>query len=500
MKFVAYSDHDHIFIAPIHYAPPKEQWCTPPTAISKLPSFETPLLNLQFPYSHDLQTTLSGKQLLLSELSFDLDHIHHHYIHGYLAYHAGITTEKGRTYCQRCGNDDPQLFATYRCARCDDMCTYCRNCLMLGRVSECTPLVRWCGPELKLHPPQKLLTWTGELSTGQARASQAIREAVGSGCELLIWAVCGAGKTEVLFSGIEAALRQGQAVAIATPRTDVVIELAPRLRSVFPDVGVIALYGGSEDRGKQGQLVIATTHQLMRYREQFDFVVIDEVDAFPYSVDQSLTYAVSNAKKPQATTVYLTATPSPELKRRVRKDELAAIKIPRRYHGHPLPVPRFCWSGNWQKRLKKGKLPSIVRKWVEEKLADNKQAFLFVPSVEALQRLVDVLQKIDSRIIGVHAEDEERREKVASFREGRTPILVTTTILERGVTVANTDVAVLGAEEAIFTESALVQISGRVGRSANHPRGDVLFFHYGKTKAMVEARAHIVAMNDAEVR
>ncbi len=76
----------------------------------------------------------------------------------------------------------------------------------------------------------------------------------------------------------------------------------------------------------------------------------------------------------------------------------------------------------------------------------------------------------------MHAEDPKRKEKVLAFRRGQIPILVTTTILERGVTVPNIDVAVLGAEQPIFTESALVQIAGRVGRSAQYPTGDVRFF------------------------
>ncbi|KHF29008.1 Transcription-repair-coupling factor [Anoxybacillus sp. BCO1] len=83
-----------------------------------------------------------------------------------------------------------------------------------------------------------------------------------------------------------------------------------------------------------------------------------------------------------------------------------------------------------------------------------------------------------------------------AFRRGHIPILVTTTILERGVTVPNIDVAVFGAEQPIFTESALVQIAGRVGRSAQYPTGDIRFFHFGKTKAMVKAKRHIVRMND----
>jgi competence protein ComFA len=84
---------------------------------------------------------------------------------------------------------------------------------------------------------------------------------------------------------------------------------------------------------------------------------------------------------------------------------------------------------------------------------------------------------------------------VAAFRKGNLPILVTTTILERGVTIPKLDVAVLGADEAIFDERALVQIGGRVGRAADHPEGDLVFFHQGLTVAMLKALRHIRAMN-----
>lgn len=59
----------------------------------------------------------------------------------------------------------------------------------------------------------------------------------------------------------------------------------------------------------------------------------------------------------------------------------------------------------------------------------------------------------------------------------------------------NLQVAVLGAEEEIFSESALVQIAGRAGRSFEVPYGEVIYFHYGKTEAMVRAKKHIQGMN-----
>jgi len=40
-----------------------------------------------------------------------------------------------------------------------------------------------------------------------------------------------------------------------------------------------------------------------------------------------------------------------------------------------------------------------------------------------------------------------------------------------------------------------------VGRHPDYPDGDVVFFHYGKTRAMIEAKKHIMWMNrEAEKR
>ena len=112
-----------------------------------------------------------------------------------------------------------------------------------------------------------------------------------------------------------------------------------------------------------------------------------------------------------------------------------------------------------------------------------------------MEGLLPILQNIHPNIEAVYSEDPLRKEKVQHMREKKIPLLLTTTILERGVTFPNLDVAVFGAEDRIFTESALVQIAGRVGRSSNYPSGDITFFHYGKTNAMVKARKQILAMN-----
>jgi competence protein ComFA len=158
-------------------------------------------------------------------------------------------------------------------------------------------------------------------------------------------------------------------------------------------------------------------------------------------------------------------------------------------------VPQFRWCGNWQKLLQKNQLPLDVLRWIKERLHANKQALVFFPHIKLMEKVLPILRQFDPNIEAVHAEDPERKEKVQKMRANEVPILLTTTILERGVTFPNIDVAIVGAEDDIFTESALVQIAGRAGRSKDYPDGVVTFFHYGKTEAMLRARKQIITMN-----
>lgn len=187
---------------------------------------------------------------------------------------------------------------------------------MMGRVSECTPLLTWNGPPPRVKNDAPF-AWEGTLSPAQQEASTELVTAVKENRDLLVWAVCGAGKTEVLFEGIHEALRSGKRVCLATPRTDVILELSPRLKKCFPRP-IVALYGGSEERQLYGQIVLTTTHQLFRFKGAFDVMIVDEVDAFPYSFDSSLQFAVEKARKPSSSLVHLTATPDAATQRECR--------------------------------------------------------------------------------------------------------------------------------------------------------------------------------------
>lgn len=104
---------------------------------------------------------------------------------------------------------------------------------------------------------------------------------------------------------------------------------------------------------------------------------------------------------------------------------------------------------------------------------------VFVPTIDLLEKVHEILHEILSESCSgttVHAGDPERIEKVQAMRDGKYRYLVTTTILERGVTFPKLNVLVLCADASEFNLPALVQIAGRAGRSSERPDGHVRFF------------------------
>lgn len=452
-----------------------------------------------------LSVYFSGKLLLRQEIPLAEADFQQLLVNGQFSAVPSISQTLFLTKCHRCGNRKRSLFGHIPCQRCHKTHLYCRKCIEMGRVLACEPLYIWTGAKPKWVTHEQPCTWEGKLTHVQQHAADRIVQAIQhEESHLLIWAVCGAGKTEMLFPGITEALNQGMRICIATPRVDVVRELLPRMKKAFATVFIQGLYGGSDDQDGTAQLIIATTHQLLRYKQAFDVVIIDEIDAFPYHADSSLPFASERAVKKRGTMVYLTATPRKEHRYQMLRKKLPHIFIPLRFHGHPLPVPSMKMCISLQKYLRKGMPPKSFIKWLQRRKHPTRQLLLFVPTIslaEQLQQSFALLLKQSqivqqrSEVQTVHSQDTEREEKITAFREGQITVLLTTTILERGVTFPSIDVAVLDAGHDVFDEAALVQIAGRAGRSAQDPTGEVVFIHDGKTDAMVEAVRMITLMN-----
>lgn len=414
--------------------------------------------------------------------------------HGILQTTKGIDI-KPILKCNRCHNTNPAFFTTFQCAKCGENCIYCRHCIRMGRIASCTTLVSWANKQSH-YSKRHVFEWEGTLTEQQQQAAHELIESLKQKRSHLIHAVCGSGKTEILFQAVHYALNKGLRVCVVTPRTDVVLELYPRFQQVFPNSCIHVLYGGVEQQKGHDQLVLATTHQLYRFQDAFDVMIVDEADAFPYTFDQSLQKAVQKAKKEAAPIVFVTATPSTKLLLKVKKEQWGYSFIPRRYHNHPLPVPRMRSLWHYATFIKKGKIPKKLRKWTEACIRNKEPFLIFFPTIELMEKAIPLFQAINPAIQGVHAEDINRKEKVLQLRREHIPGLLTTTILERGITINNVQVAVVGAESPIFSASALIQISGRVGRNRNFPTGDIVFFHHGITAEMDAAIAEIKRLNE----
>lgn len=445
-----------------------------------------------------MQNFLDGRLWHREQTPFSVEIIQREISDGKITVIPGIVKRRsrfgrGEYICNRCLNEDQTRFTIFICEKCQGPCAYCRVCLRMGRVSSCTELLMWTGPPV-LFSRQHENHWQGQLTELQQQASSELIESNEKGRSHLIYAVCGAGKTEILFEPIDRLLKEGKRICVAAPRVDVILELEPRFKQAFPKTAITALYGGVKPTKEPAQLILATTHQLYRFHEAFDVIFVDEADAFPYTADETLRKAVEKAAKKEAPIHFVTATPSRKMIQEATRKQ-AISTIARRFHGFPLPVPKTESLWRYNTQLKSGKVPLKLMRWLTKQLADEKPFLLFFPTIELMETTLPLIQKMDPRIRAVHAEDEERKEKVIALRRKQLPGLLTTTILERGITIPNVQVAVIGAEQSIFTESALIQIGGRVGRSIDAPDGDFILFHHGMTYAMDGAKKEISALN-----
>ncbi|MDT3428019.1 late competence protein required for DNA uptake (superfamily II DNA/RNA helicase) [Paenibacillus forsythiae] len=409
--------------------------------------------------------------------------------------------------CLRCGSAATGRTACAACGLAG--CAYCEACLALGRSRACALLLRGAAlPAVRgtaaMDPAGLMRRWG--LSAAQAEAASAAlgflaEPRAGSAAQsperFLLWAVTGAGKTEMIFPLLEAVLAAGGRALVATPRRDVVLELAPRLAKAFPAESIAVLYGGSQDRWAEGRLALATTHQLLRFHQGFDLVIIDELDAFPYHNDPMLAFAAEGACKPGGSFIYLSATPPQPMQREVHRGRLAHARVPVRFHGFPLPVPAHLKMPSVSDCLKRGRLPVKLLRALRQSLERGAQIFLFAARIAQIDPLVRLLRRAMPGVVieGTSSQDPGRAGKVNAFRRREISLLVTTTILERGVTVPRSDVFVLDADNRLFDEASLVQMAGRAGRSKDDPKGRVVFASVQWNRSQRGACAQVRTMN-----
>jgi competence protein ComFA len=371
--------------------------------------------------------------------------------------------------CPRCGSDEIRYIGQIK----DNL--YCRRCIkFVGEEAD---------EQIDKEPVEAVLDINYQLSENQKRISDQVIFNYKKGINTMIHAVTGAGKTEIVFHLIEYALNKGHRVGFAIPRKDVVIELTKRFKNSFKNIQIVAVYGGHHNR-IEGDLIILTTHQIFRYSNYFDLLVFDEIDAFPYKNNFVLRSFVKRSVR--GNYVLMSATLTEEETK--TNDDYQLIHLYSRYHGHPLPIPKIVIR-YWY--FKHDYIISMIKKYQKQK----KPLLIFVPTIavgESLYKIVHIFTKNGEF---VHSKKKERNDLIQGFRDHKYDYLITTSVLERGVTIKHLQVIIYQADHDLFTSQSLVQISGRVGRKHDAPDGDVIFLSSRKTEQITKAIYDIKSAN-----
>ena len=341
--------------------------------------------------------------------------------------------------CPRCLNEEKKYFYL------GEKGYYCRRCVKFGRIyfDEEFDSINdiMVGKDAEYQ-------FGFELSKKQEDCSRLLIEK-NQESDVLVYAACGAGKTEIVMELISQYLRQGKKVGFAIPRRQVVIQLQERLARYFTNIRVQKVCGGFTAQ-TEGDLIICTTHQLFRYYQSFDLLIIDEPDAYPYEGNLVLQGIAATACRGRR--VYLSATPNSDLL------ALPQVQLFERPHGYPLVVPKIIFGFSWMLFLQ---LIYFMKR--------NQRNMIFVPTIVLAEKMAKVF-----KTICIHSKTLDKEELLQAFVAGKYRSIFCTTIMERGITIENVNVCVWQADHDVFSESSLIQILGRIGRSANYPKGEGL--------------------------
>lgn len=377
--------------------------------------------------------------------------------------------------CPRCLNEDPAYF--YKGVH----GYYCRKCISFSRIciedtleSVSLDLPGNNSEEYVLKYPL-----TEKQKTISTQCSEKIEET-----DILIHAVTGAGKTELVVETIAKMLGKKKKVCFAIARRQVVLELAERFKEIFPKAKVIAVCGGNTSV-LDGDLIVCTTHQLFRYYNAFDLLILDEPDAFPFYGNDVLHGIAATACTKHH--IYLTATPDDILLKMVKMGKLYVLNLDSRPHSKPIPVPKV-YTGFLIGRM------ICLLYWIKK--YKNTPRMIFVPTI-AMAKQMTFFLSLFLHVYMCTSKTENRDEAIERFRNNPDGICICTTVLERGVTIPNVNVCIYEANHSVFNEAALIQMAGRAGRNFHHPEGDVLFITSKKTEIIQDCIDEIERANRA---
>ena len=156
----------------------------------------------------------------------------------------------------------------------------------------------------------------------------------------------------------------------------------------------------------------------------------------------------------------------------------------------------------------------IIKEAVEKEIARNGQAYILHNRVQTIDTFAERLKSImpGIRFIVAHGKLSplELEDRIMSFKKGEADVLISSTIIENGIDLANANTLIVNKAEQ-FGLSQLYQLRGRVGRSKTQAYAYLLYHGQRlkldakkRLKAIVEASelgsGFQIAMKDLEIR
>lgn len=287
----------------------------------------------------------------------------------------------------------------------------------------------------------------------------------------------GSGKTLVAAAAVLLAAENGLQSALMAPTELLAWQHAGKLAPLLLPfgLGVEALFGSQSARSRSaaleklanGEAALAVgTHALLEERVDFDrlgLAIIDEQHRF--GVEQR---ARLRAKAISPHTLHMTATPIPRTLAQSVYADLDLSIIDELPPGRT-PIETFAVRAS---RLER------VYDFVRANVAKGHQAYIVAPAIDeneegTLTSAVAEAERLAANVFGdlrlglLHGRlaSREKEETMARFVRGELDVLVSTTVVEVGVDVANaTTMVVLDAHR--YGLAQLHQLRGRVGRGA----------------------------------
>ncbi len=358
------------------------------------------------------------------------------------------------------------------------------------------------------------------LTGGQRQALKEIVSDLTAACPMhrLLQGDVGAGKTVVAVLAAVVAMENGLQTAFMAPTEILAEQHAATFGRLFAGAPYrVALLCGSTPASERREILealasgaihlVVGTHALVQDSvsfRQLGFVIVDEQHRFGV-----LQRAVLRKKGWCPDVLVMTATPIPRTLALTTYGDLDVSVI------RDLPPGRTPVKTTAHPHGERDRVYAFVR----EQVALGRQAYVVFPLIEESSKIdvraatemadhlaTDVMP--DARLALLHGRlrTEEKQRVMAAFAAGEIDVLVSTTVIEVGIDVANATVMVVEHAER-FGLAQLHQLRGRVGRGAQQsfcllvyqgPLGDS---GEARIRALVDTSdGFVVAEKDLELR